>query len=192
MAAVLQWMQENGLRLNPDKTEVLRVGAPPISGLGSFLSFVGMTFTTKSVVHSLGVHLDPALGMESHVASVVYTTHLHLRQIGQLHSYLDVGALTTLVHAFIISRRDYCNALYMGLPLRLMQKMQMVQNTASRLLTGVKKYHHISPTLVALHWLPICFCIDFKVLILTYKALNGLGPRYLTERLLPPSSTRVT
>ena len=41
LAAVEQWMQENGLRLNPDKTEVLRVGTPSISGLGSSLFFGG-------------------------------------------------------------------------------------------------------------------------------------------------------
>ena len=46
--------------------------------------------------------------------------------------------------------------------------------------------------LAMLHWLPISFHIDFKVLMLTYKALNGLGPRYLAERLLPPRSTRIT
>ena len=46
--------------------------------------------------------------------------------------------------------------------------------------------------LAALHWLPICFRVNFKVLMLTYKALNGLGPRYLAERLLPPRSTRIT
>ena len=81
---------------------------------------------------------------------------------------------------------------YVGLPLRLLRKLQVVQNAAARLLSGVKKYQHISPTLAALHWLPIRFRIDFKLLTLTYKALNGLGPRYLPERLLPPSSTRVT
>ena len=80
----------------------------------------------------------------------------------------------------------------MGLPLRLLRKLQVVQNAAARFLSGVKKYHHISPTLTALHWLPIRFRIDFKVLMLTYKALNGLGPRYLAECLLPPRSTRVT
>ena len=107
---------------------------------------------------------------------MVCTTHLHLWRIAQLHSYLDVGVLTTLVHVLVVSRLDYCSALYVGLPLRLMQKLQMVQNTAARLLTGVKKYHHISPTRAALHWLPIRFCIDFKMLMITYKALNGLGP----------------
>ena len=68
----------------------------------------------------------------------------------------------------------------------------VVQNAAARLLSGARKYHHISPILAVLHWLPIQFLVDFKVLMLTYKALNGLGPRYLVERLLPPSSTRVT
>ena len=135
----------------------------------------GVTLTTKSVVLSLGVHLDPALTMEYKVASVVCTAHLH-RRIAQLCSYLDVGALTTLVHVLVVSRLDYCHALYVGLPLRLMRKVQMVQNTAVRLLTELKKYNHIFLTLVALHWLPIHFCIDFKVLMLTDKALNSLGP----------------
>ena len=87
-----------------------------------------------------------------------------------------MGGLTTLVHALVISRLDHCNALYVGLPLRLMRKLQVVQNAAARLLSGVRKYHHISPTLAALHWLPIQFRIDFKVLMLTSRALNGLGP----------------
>ena len=91
-------------------------------------------------------------------------------------SYLDVGALTTLVHALVISRLDHCNALYVGLPLRLMQKLQMVQNAAARLLSGVIKHQHISLTLAELHWLPIRFHIDFKVLMITYKTLNGLRP----------------
>ena len=63
--------------------------------------------------------------------------------------YLDVGALTTLVHALVISRLDHCNTLYVGLPLRLMRKLQVVQNAAARLLSGVRKYQHISPTLAA-------------------------------------------
>lgn len=42
--------------------------------------------------------------------------------------------------------------------------------------------HHITPRLILkqLHWLPIKFCIDFKVLPLTYKALHNLVPPYLS------------
>ena len=71
LGTVLQWMQENGLRLNLDKTEVLRVGAPTVGSLGNFLSFGGVTLPAKEGVRSLGIHLDPALTMESQVALVV-------------------------------------------------------------------------------------------------------------------------
>ena len=64
----MRWIQVNGLRLNPDKTEVLRVGGPNIGGLGNSLSFGRVTLTAKREVRSLGVHLDPALTMETQVA----------------------------------------------------------------------------------------------------------------------------
>ncbi len=40
---------------------------------------------------------------------------------------------------------------------------------------------HISPVLAALHWLPVRVRADFKVLLLTYKILNGLAPVYLSD-----------
>ena len=89
--------------------------------------------------------------MEIMVASVVHSAYFHLQWIAQLRLYLDVGVLTTLVHTLVVSRLDYCNALYVGLPLRLVRKLQMVQNAATRLLSRVRKHQHISPTLAALH-----------------------------------------
>ena len=81
-----------------------------------------------------------------------------------------------------------CSDLYVGLPLRLMWTLQLVQNLVARLITGVNKFQHIFPTLATIHWLPIRFHINFKVMIITFKALNGLGPRYLSECLLPARS----
>ena len=65
LGAVQKWMQENGLKLNPDKTEVLRVGDPVDGGLGNSLMFGGVALAMKSGVRSLGVHLDPMLIMET-------------------------------------------------------------------------------------------------------------------------------
>ncbi len=58
-----------------------------------------------------------------------------------------------LIHAFMTSRLDYCNALLGGCSARLINKLQMVQNAAARVLTRTRKYD-ISLVLSTLHWLP--------------------------------------
>ncbi len=69
-------------------------------------------------------------------------------------------------------------------------KLQIVQNAAARVLTRSRKYDHITPILESLHWLPIKFRISYKILLFTYKALNGLAPAYLTSLLLRYNPSR--
>ncbi len=68
-------------------------------------------------------------------------------------------------------------------PASIINKLQIVQNAAARVLTGSRKYDHITPILQSLHWLPIKFRISYKILLLAYKALNYLVPAYLTNLL---------
>ncbi len=66
---------------------------------------------------------------------------------------------------------------------RLLPRLQLVQNAAAQLLSGVKKREHITPILGSLHWLPVCFRVDLKNVLLVYKSRNGLAPTYLCELL---------
>jgi len=52
-----------------------------------------------------------------------------------------------------------------GCPARLINKLQLVQNAAARVLTRTRKYDHISSVLSTLHWLPIKHSINFKILL---------------------------
>ncbi len=87
------------------------------------------------------------------------------------------------VGTFDNTRLDYCNALLGGCPASSINKLQIVQNAAARVLTRSRKYDHITPILQSLHWLPIKYRISYKILLLAYKALNGLAPAYLTSLL---------
>jgi len=74
-----------------------------------------------------------------------------------------------------------CNSILIGLPATELDKLQRLQNTAARLVVRAKKNDHITPILKRLHWLPVRARIDFKILLITYKALNNLAPDYIKE-----------
>ena len=81
----------------------------------------------------------------------------------------------------MISRLDYGNALLYGLPASAIQRLQRVQNSAARVITRMKKHQHITPTLESLHWLPVHYRVQYKVLLHVFKSLKKEAPIYLCE-----------
>lgn len=72
-------------------------------------------------------------------------------------------------------------SLLYGLPKELLKKLQHVQNVAARIVTHTRKCDHITPVLCQLHCLTIEERIVFKIILLTFKCLNGLAPPYLCD-----------
>ena len=87
------------------------------------------------------------------------------------------------VHTLVTSRLDYCNSLMAGINRGLLKRLQNVQPTAARLITRKRKYDPISDDLIELHWLPVEQRIDFKILVLTYKAIHHQSPYYNSSML---------
>ena len=106
----------------------------------------------------------------------------HLRSLFRICRYLDVNAASTVIHAFITTRLDYCNHLYFGLP-KYKVKLQQIQNIAACCVTGARKFDHVTPIIEQLHWLPVSYRIVLKHLLFVDKSLNGLCPQYLTNLL---------
>lgn len=174
-------MDTNFLNLNEDKTEIIMFGCDPSNYSADFLG--PFTPNIPSSVKNLGVTFDSALKFDKQIRSVIQTSFYQLSLLAKVKGYLSPQNLERVIHAFITSRLDYCNSLYVSIDQSLLHHLQLVQNAAARLLTGKRKREHITPILASFHWLPVRFRIDFKILLIVFKALNGLASPYLTELL---------
>jgi len=82
---------------------------------------------------------------------------------------------------------DYGNSTLAGIPLYLVKRLQLVMNSAARLVFGSSRYNHVAPLLRQLHWLMAAEQIDFKLALLVYKCQHGSAPSYLGDELRQPA-----
>ena len=193
VALVQQWMCKFQLKMNNDKTEFMIISSKRLRDkiTPSPLAIKDSLIVPSTSVRNLGVTLDHHAAMDFHVQNVCRGAYLQLKNIRALRNYLDRASLECVIHAFVTSRLDYCNSLLCGLPVSLVNRLQLIQNTAARILTGTPRYDHITPVLKSLHWLPILKRIEYKILLLVYKSVHHLAPSYLQELIIPyvPSRT---
>ena len=180
---VREWMRSNMLCLNDDKTEFLLVGSRQQLAKVSVNSIkVGATdVSPSSSVRNLGAWFDSHMDMSTHISKTCGTAFYYLYNIRHIRKYLSKDHTEQLIHAFITSRLDYCNSLLYGVPDCQVKKLQRVLNASVRLIYRVPKFSHITSFIKELHWLPVRARIEFKMLLITFKVINDLAPKYLSD-----------
>ena len=179
-------MVTNKLHLNDDKTEFLAVCAPWLrTGVTVSSLTVGSShIAASSAARNSGVIMNQALNTVTHVQRLCQTAMTHLMNIADIRRCLSHDVAEKLIHAFVTSWLNYSNGLLFGMSAASLRKLQHVQNTAPRILTGSRKYDHITPVLPQLHWLRVEYRVQYKILLLvTYKALQGQAPSYIKDLL---------
>ena len=106
------------------------------------------------------------MSMANNVSRVCQMAYCQLRSIARTRRSITTTACRTIVHALVMSRFDYRNAVLYGL-------------------TGTDRREHITPVLFALHWLPIRQRIQFKLLLLVYRCTHQLAHGYLMDIVVP-------
>ena len=129
--------------------------------LRSSITLGNATVPFSAAAKNLGVIFDNTLSLKNHITQLCKASQFQLCNLYRIRDYFDKTWNEILLHAFVTSRLDYCNSLLVGSPLCDIQKLQLVHNSAARLLLHRKKSDHITPTLRDLHWLPVQNYIQF-------------------------------
>jgi hypothetical protein len=119
--------------------------------------------------------------MDQQVNKIVTHSWYQLHNIRSIRKYLSQDVTKIIIHALVTSKLDLNNSLLYVIPESSLKKLQTVQNNAARLIVNANKYSSAYPILKALHWLPIKFRIEFKILLLTFKAIHNQTAHYISQ-----------
>ena len=174
-------MNVNKLKLNDEKTEVVLINPKKYDINISSIKIGDEDIIFNDKAKNLGVFLDKDLTMNFQITNLSKAIYLEIRKLKNISKFVSQSCLKTLAASFILSRLDYCNALYKNLNKYQIDQIQKLQNFAAKVVLSKSIYEHVTPCLIELHWLPISFRINYKIAVLTFKCLHGLAPKYLSD-----------
>ena len=105
----------------------------------------------------LCVTLDSSLTFSEHITQLTRTSYFQLRRIKAIRRSVSSSTLTSIVHAFVCSRIDYCNSVLVGLSKVRLSPIQSVLNAAARLIAHPHKFSHISSSMECPSLLCMCY-----------------------------------
>jgi hypothetical protein len=144
--------------LHPFKTEILLIGLPKqFSKIEnpSLCMTPTVTLSPASTARNPGVLFNFNLSLSDHISFIIKSCSFHVRDLRRLGPILDQTTARNIDTAPIYSKLDYCNSLFLNLPVNQLDRLQLVLNSAARAVTNTPKFHHITPILKSLHWLKI-------------------------------------
>ena len=166
---------QNLLLLNPDKTNLMVYGTRQlITKLPSdfCLSLLGKDLIPGDVAKDLGVTFDRNLNFNDHIVKVTALCMSILGQINRIKHVFSKELLIIIINALVFSKLFYCSSVWSSTSGKNIKKLQYIQNFAARIISGHRKYDHMTPILKELHWIPV------KEHFMAFKCMNGMVPEY--------------
>ena len=182
VAALQLWFAQNGLALNPDKSEAILLSTAGRAKSLSLLNTIcaaGAKVCLADKVRLLGVTLVASLIFNTHVKNVCRAAFYHTRALRHIRPSLTEEMANSVACSLMQSRLDYANALYVGVSSANFDALQRAQNTIARVMTLSLKRDHITPSIKRLHWLPIRQRVTYKIATLVYNIRRSRKPDYL-------------
>ena len=181
--AARAWMIIDKMKMNDGKMEFMIIGTrQQLTKVTIYSLTVGnSSITAVDKARNLGVWFDSNMNFNVHITKTCNLFFYFLYNIRRIRKYLTYESTQKLVIALVIGHLDYCNSLFYGLPANQINKLQRVQNVAARLVSNTPCFCHISPVMYPLHWLQVKYRIIYEVILITFKAMQGTVPRYISD-----------
>ena len=191
MCELKAWFSANAMKMNERKTDFLLVGSRQNLAKAADFRFEinGSAVGASKSMKILGVIVDPELSWNAHISNVVRKCYAILFSLYKCRYYFTPDVLKAIIRVHVFSHIRYCICVWGGASKSQLQKLQKVINFAARIVTGLKKYDHVTPALSSLGWPRIESMIEQMDLVKVFKTLRGEGvPQEISALFVPRSA----
>ena len=186
------WLNSNKLSLNVAKTEFMVIG--PNQRLNSFsdnqvnVEIDAKLITKVKEAKSLGVIIDEHLSWSNHIGDLSKKISSAIGALKRIRPYISKRTALQIYQALILPHFDYCSSVWGDCNLTLSDKLQKLQNRASRAITRSNYDTSATFLLNLLNWDDLTTRRQKLKAILMFKTIDGLTLAYLQNSF----STRST
>ena len=161
-----------------------RLGCPLSQGARGLPTLSPYSYATAYSARNLGSFLDENMTMAEQVKKICQSAYFQIRNISAIRKKNCL--MTLLLFLFVLSSPpDLIMEMHFYMEFQTLSLISYSQHKTQLLvLSKTRKYDHITPTLIQLHWLPIRQRIQFKILLLTWKSLRTCTILYINELLI--------
>jgi hypothetical protein len=146
------------------------------------INFISKNLIPITEVKDLGLFLDSLLSYNKHIQALSSSCISKLGQINRVKHLFDKKTLARIIDTLVVCKINYCSSVWSNTSEGNVDKIQLIQNYAARIISGVQKFDHISPTISALGWLPIEEHLLYRDTPVMFKCINGQAPSYLCDK----------
>ena len=186
------WFRSHRLKVNAKKTQLIIFGSRPnLRRLPELaVNFSGTQLKPVAEVRNLGVTFDSALSWESHVSELVRQCTGVLIGLSHCRHCLPDGVIKILVSALVLTRINYCLAVYGNGAQIQFDRLQKVLNFAARVIFGRRKFDHVSDLRERLGWLSPRQMAEARTLALAHQVMRRGEPDSLASLFVRCRDTR--
>ena len=117
------------------------------------INFISKNLIPVTEVKNLGMFLDSHLSYKKHVQALSSSCISELGQINRVKHLFDQKTLAMIIDTLVMSKINYCSSVWSNTSEGNIEKIQSIQNYAARIISGVQKFHHITPTIYKCTWM---------------------------------------
>ena len=130
--------------------------------------------------------------LDNHLRFTAKKAFYYFSKVKKIRKLMSFHNLKMISQSYIISHLNYCNSIYYGITKSRINYLDRILRIIVRMIYGFKRKDHNSITecLTSLGWLEMRNYSAYRILCLTYTALNAKQPRYLYDIIKLKENTR--